>query len=420
MVGGSWINFDPLTTSQMAVRIQEQYEILATDTGHLAQIQLHHGSRLFKCTYLFCANSRRGFETRGERDIHVQNHGTPWKCSLPDCDFSTIGFRSKKKRDEHWLKLHLPTASQLQERGGNFESLDPEEAQPLLFGFIIQEDVPNVQALLSSPGGTKLKAEVIAAARLMAAQQGSLAITQLLAPTNEMYVPDNIVISALASEDVEFTDWALAKAQPDDCAKFINAALGTKSEDVYAVWEKHILNLLEKTRDRLKYLEPPTEDLFKKKLYTEIKGNDLKENRLKHLWRKISRKYMTPEELGDILVRIAKASCSLNLAQEVLHLGAPVDYPTNYKDGITALQAAAKKNTQEAALLMQLLISKGASTIGCDSRGIIIDIGTLQGPKNIAQWLGMPWDELLEQYPNTRSQNPTYLLPSSSILFYNR
>ena len=403
MVGGSWVNFDPLTTSQMMVRIQEQYESLATDTGRLAQIQLHYGSRLFKCTYMFCANSRRGFETRGERDMHVQNHGTPWKCSLPNCDFSTIGFSSKKRRDDHWLRLHLPTASELQERGGNFESLDPEEAQPLLFGFIIQEDVQNVQALLSSPGGTNLNAEVIAAARLMAAQQGSLAITQLLAPTNEMYAPDNIVLSALASEDVDFADWALAKAQPNDCAKFINVALGTKSEDVYAVWEKHILDLLEKTRDPVKYPVRPTEDLFKKKLYTEIKDNGLKEYRLKHLWRKIPCKYMSPEVLGDILVRIAKASCSLHLAQEVLDLGAPVDYPTNYKNGITALQAAARKNTQEAALLMQLLISEGASTKG---RGIEIDISILRGPKNIAKWLGMSWDELLEQYPNTRSQNP--------------
>ena len=391
----------------MLVRVREQYEALLSDPMHVASIKSHYESQLFKCTYLFCSHSRRGFETKDERETHVKNHGRPWKCSLPSCDFSAIGYNSKKRRDEHWMKVHLPTARQPQGSGGGFESLDPEEVQPLLFGFIIEDDIQSVQQLRSSPGGKRLKAEVVAAARLIAAQQGSLAMTKLLAPAYETCAPSAIVESALAGQDVDFVKWALSQANQDDCSKFMKVVLGTKSEEIYALWEDYIHNLLLE-RENLPFhmrlnIPLPLLQLFKRALFTDVKDNLLKESRMKHTLRKLAQGSTTTLELGAILVRIAKSSCSLSLAQEVLELGANVDQRGDFgRDGLTALQAAAKKTTQEAAILMDLLISKGAATIGKHSDGRPgKDIGTEKGAAEIAKWLGMTWDELLDSRRET-------------------
>ncbi|KAH6870913.1 hypothetical protein B0T10DRAFT_553562 [Thelonectria olida] len=193
------------------------------DPAHAASLQSHYGSRLFRCTYAFYEHSYRGFETESDRDAHIKNHGKPWKCSIPNCDFSTIDFSSKARRDKHWLKAHLPVPSQLEAGLNDFKNLDVAEAQPVVF------DHDGARRLLSAPGGRKLKAEVIASARCLAAKEGSLAMTQLLAAADETYTPQIIVISAVQSEDVDFAKWPISKAQPEDCAKIMKIRLGIEA-----------------------------------------------------------------------------------------------------------------------------------------------------------------------------------------------
>ncbi|KAH7148334.1 hypothetical protein EDB81DRAFT_792040 [Dactylonectria macrodidyma] len=399
----TWVDLDPLTTSQMLVRIQEQHEALTVNPARVASLQSHYGARLFRCRFAFCEHSYRGFQTSGDREDHIKTHGRPWKCSIPNCDFSAIGFSSKATRDRHWLKLHLPNPSDLKTGPDDFENLDVAEAQPILFGLVIDGDADGARRLLSAPGGKQLKAEVIESARSLAAKEGSLALTQLLAPVDETYTPRIIVASAIQSEDVDFAKWAIEMAQPEDCVKIMKVALGSKSEEMYALWEDYLLNMPQMVPGLSKHDDKDLlEVLFNRTLFTDIKNDPLKEARVKHTLRKLADK-MTRPLLGSLLVNIAKSSCALSLAEELLALGAPIDYPQDFKiTGMTALQIAAKKTTREAALLMQYLILNGADPN--PMRWRYHSIKREKGAVSIAIWVGRTWDELVDAGSEARSE----------------
>ncbi|KAL5040742.1 hypothetical protein BDW71DRAFT_212842 [Aspergillus fruticulosus] len=138
-------------------------------------------------------------------------------------------------------------------------------------------------------------------------------------------------------------------------------------------------------------------DIFKQQVFSDIKGSVLKETRLQHTLETL-REYIQPNMLGTILVRIAKSSCTFSLAKQLLSYGAPVDYPwvnqmyggqVREGTGVTALHAAAKKATKEAALLMRLLILNGAMH---DMERIREE----RGAKEIHQLIGASLDDLIE------------------------
>lgn len=401
MLGETWTDLDPLTTSQLLVRIQEQHEALTLKPQYVPSLHSHYGAKLFRCRFAFCKHSYRGFETVGDREDHIKNHGRPWKCSIPNCDFSTIGFSSKTTRDQHWLKLHVSSSSQIKAGTDDFKSLDVAEAQPILFSLVIDGDFDNVKRLLASPGGERLKAEVIESARSLAAKEGSLALTQLLAPVDETHPPQMIVVSAIQSEDVDIAKWAISMAQPKDCVKIMKVALGSKSEEIYTLWEDYLLNVprlvpgLSKNSGKHLF-----EVLFNRTLFNEVKNDPLKEARLKHTLRKLEHRLARPV-LGALLVNVAKSSCALSVAKELLALGAPINYPWGSRStGMTALQVAAKKTTKEAALFMQWLILNGA-----DDYAIEHDYGLKKhrGALGIAKWVGRTWNELMDAGSEARA-----------------
>jgi hypothetical protein len=87
------------------------------------------------------------------------------------------------------------------------------------------------------------------------------------------------------------------------------------------------------------------------------------------------------------------------LAEKLLALGAPIDYPSGYgKTGMPALQFAAKTTTKEAAFFMKYLLLKGARTLGRSGR----EIGQEKGAMGIATWVGETWEELQHRYLMTR------------------
>lgn len=397
--GESWVNFDPLITSKMLVRLQSHYEDLVADDDFSHGMQIHYGPCLFKCTYLFCTYSRRGFTTRQERDAHVANHERPFKCPVPNCIYYTLGFNVQRRCNEHLAQFHTQKFS-----ADDLSNLKPEDAQPLLFTLTIEGDAENVQRLMSSPGGQKLSPEVVAAARLIAAEQGSLAITQLLAPLGETELSLRIVRAAVKSESVECAEWAITKAESTDATDLMKVVLNVKSERIYRKWEEYILSRLkeppqvqpEPTRAKPYPSRPLIDEIFKQQVFSDLKGSVLKETRLQHTLEEL-RAYMEPHILGAILVRIAKSSCTLSLAKQVLSYGALVDYPRvktrpgspRKGTGMTALHAAAKKNTKDAALLMQLLVMNGA----------IEDMALVReepGAKGLQQFIGVSFNDLIQ------------------------
>lgn len=405
-LGDLWSNKDPLNTSKTLVRIQGCQEKLAFQPIHQARLQSHYGSGLFKCTYPFCAQSYRGFEAESDRNEHLKIHGKPWKCSISNCPYGSIGFSSKSGLDEHWSRLHILSSGRLSIGITDPDSLDVTEAQPILFLLVIEDNVADAKRILAAPGGRQLQAEVISSARQMAAKRGCLEMVQLLAPPNEVYMPYRTVVSAVGSQDVTVAKAAIAKAQPDEYPRLMKALLKTDSDEIYALWEEHI-NSVPQEIPVSGYQQPKNlcDQLFKGDLFNLAKGKPLREARLRQALRMLSH-HMTPSLLGTLLVRVAKSSCSSHLAEELLDLGAPVDYPWGYgKSGMTALHIAAKKTTEEAAFFMQYLISQGAA--GLENRYPVLHdpvrIAAERGAMGVLQYVGQTFEEMRRQSLRMRS-----------------
>ncbi|KAI1122503.1 hypothetical protein F5Y10DRAFT_72272 [Nemania abortiva] len=389
----SWVNFDPLCTMPMLVRVQESLERLISNLERVASVQRHYGTGLFRCVHMFCWRNLRGFRTHKDRDAHTTNHGRPWKCTIPDCDpFATIGFSSRSKRDDHWLKHHLHPASQIGAALDNFESLDIAEAQPILFRLVLEDRIDSVRTLLSAPVGKKLKAEIFVSARNLAIREGSLDMTKLLAPKDEKQVPESVLVSAVKKEDINFAKWAISRAARGNWTKLMTVMLSVKSDEIYALWEHYILALPQPSPCQ-GIISAPLEILFKQTLFTRIKGDVNKEERLKHTLIELKGR-LSENLMGRILLRIAKTSCSRLLTETLLSLGAPINYAEDRKRRTTALRIASKQTTKEAAFLMKYLLENGASPGRHSTRDWI---GLEKGAKEIVQWLGVTWDELLDQ-----------------------
>lgn len=93
----------------LVCRFREVLESLSTsqlsDDERLA-LQLHYGTRWYKCRYLGCFYFHHGFKTKAQRDQHCNRHEKPFVCIVTECDFSSLGFESKDALTDHLLEAH--------------------------------------------------------------------------------------------------------------------------------------------------------------------------------------------------------------------------------------------------------------------------------------------------------------------------
>jgi len=325
----------------------------------------------------------------------MKGHGRPWKCTIPDCDpFATIGFPSQSKRDEHWLKFHIHPTSQIDAALSDFENLDAAEIQPILFTLILDDRIDSVKTLLSTAAGKKLKPEILLAARDRAIKKGSLEMTEVLTPTDEKWVPQKTLILAVKRQDAQFAEWALARAGRDDWIKLMNAMLGIESDEIYALWEEYIITQLELAEPECQVNRRQLDRLFRQTLFSTIEGNIMKEGRVQHTLQRLNAKLGSHLQ-GAILLRIAKSSCSIPLIETILSFGVDIDFTNDFRHRVTALRSAAKQNTAEGALLMRYLLEHGAEPG---------DIGQEKGAREIKQWVGSTWEQLVVQTTDVRDK----------------
>lgn len=115
----TWMDQDPLGTSRVVVRVQPRIVALASNTenadstGNSVKLRAHHESRLFKCEYLWCARSLRGFETKHDLQNHKRSHQREWQRSAPTCPSYATHFLTESMLKEHtqaMSKHHLEAA----------------------------------------------------------------------------------------------------------------------------------------------------------------------------------------------------------------------------------------------------------------------------------------------------------------------
>lgn len=140
-------------------------------------------------------------------------------------------------------------------------------------------------------------------------------------------------------------------------------------------------------------------------MISKFRGSILKEIRLQHTLEKL-KDDIDRFTLGAILVPVAKSSCTLSLAEQLLSYGARIDHPrrtvsryggrANHRVGMAALHAAAKKTNEDAALLIKHLVLRGAHEFD-------VRMEDEPGPKGIRQFIGLKWSDLVAQ-ANLRQQ----------------
>lgn len=71
-----------------------------------AALELYYGSKLFRCSRIYCQHFYDGFEVQEDRDKHVDRHERAYMCTFDGCPMATIGCVSKKDLDKHLLETH--------------------------------------------------------------------------------------------------------------------------------------------------------------------------------------------------------------------------------------------------------------------------------------------------------------------------
>ena len=65
-----------------------------------------YGTRLFKCSRLACNLFTTGFDSKTEREDHVNEHERPFHCVEKFCPYHTLGFRTEAELESHLTRNH--------------------------------------------------------------------------------------------------------------------------------------------------------------------------------------------------------------------------------------------------------------------------------------------------------------------------
>ena len=128
--------------------------------------------------------------------------------------------------------------------------------------------------------------------------------------------------------------------------------------------------------------------------------NPDREKRFLSIWaelknRSATSRFNSQSNLVYGLVNIASSTCSLVLTKALLGYGAEIN-PKSKSRYVTPLRCAARRDSSEAAELIKLFLYQGADPELGASR-FKLDISEERGAKNIAEWLGMSWNDLVQK-----------------------
>ncbi|OCK76290.1 hypothetical protein K432DRAFT_306677 [Lepidopterella palustris CBS 459.81] len=82
------------------------------DISMKEKLKPKYGTDLFKCPRFSCKYFTRGFDSKHERDGHVQRHERPFRCTDINCT-GFIGFAMKERLDKHLKEIHTDPGDQV-------------------------------------------------------------------------------------------------------------------------------------------------------------------------------------------------------------------------------------------------------------------------------------------------------------------
>ncbi|RHZ68337.1 hypothetical protein CDV55_105500 [Aspergillus turcosus] len=376
--GKELISLDPLSIFHVSAKLYRGLDSkLCHSTCHQQNcpcdsIERNFGKRPFKCGFLNCSFQQHGFESKAQRAKHEKEHTRAWKCSVSGCEYEKIGFLSGSMRDQHLEKAHTDEAPARELPEG---TIGQDDLETLLLDLVRGDQVEMVERLLPRANSGSLSYERLG---IVVGEVGSVRMAEMITRVCEKgpkhRVMEQSYCGAIKTGNAKFIDWLMNSnwlpAYKDQAASIVADFVKSDSEEMWRLCKQFMAALLREA-DRVRRQEMCA--------------------------------VLIDWSVICTLVVVAKTTCSIPLARALLQYGADVN---GYKSKKTPspLQYAARKSSAENAEFMRFLLSEGADPEKDSNSRKASDEKCAKG---ILRWLGITWDELVEQTRNQRrSVNP--------------
>ncbi|KAF7538368.1 hypothetical protein G7054_g3005 [Neopestalotiopsis clavispora] len=427
--GATWTKGDPLTLSETSVLIREVIDSLISkcfvESGDHTQdcacsrVRRHHGNRPFKCRFTHCHLRRKGFANQSERITHERNHDRPWKCSVPSCEYADGDFLSRKMRDDHLDRYH-----QTEDRANDLADvkLDKANLEMLWIDLIKSNNTGTAEAMKNTLN--TLDHDVQRSLVTLTATIGTpkfmdivQVIPRIWVSRHICYSPEYIMLEAAAkNRNVENFKILLANAvqvqrdKPDSditsrMAYAMNEVIGSESSAIYEAFEAAVSSQIEIMKSAKGPSNSNVAYYFTHGIGLRSSlGNLRRQNLILRLWRSMDvARSLSRTELGAALSGVATSCQSILLAEYLLQAGASVDYQKS-KTSLTPLHHAVQRpSSMDAANFVRFLLLQGANPAIKAGRAKL-EVKDENGAKGIFKWLGISWDELVEECKTAREK----------------
>jgi hypothetical protein len=380
----------------------------------------HYGERLFKCRHIYCSFRRHGFDSKASRNLHEREHEKPWNCHVEGCEFEEGGFLSRKMRDEHLERFHSQSDLLPIEQ---FKKLDEVDLKNVCLDLVKADDVSKIREL-SAAGqiGARLNHNTLIPC---AAQYASPEMIKILlndrlikldlyfwsrGSFSKLFLPE--VVAGNKSNMLEYILYSIRDDWPTQLL-----------HNLHWFRDKGLAEVLAKANDEMLdvFCRWVAQDLLQKKttpylvrpdMIAATAGDVYREHLLLRLWRKVPCSWWTKNNWKNAVINVASTTCSTELATFLIDQGVPVDW-RNSKAAPTPLVHAARKTDARAANLVRLLLLNGADSVvdiakrALPSTDLIesrIDVSEQKGAREISNWLGVTFDELVVQAKKAREE----------------
>ncbi|KAI0154181.1 hypothetical protein GGR57DRAFT_512483 [Xylariaceae sp. FL1272] len=475
----SWANLDPLILSAVMVQTFNKLEkLLCVGAKHedgcfCKALQKHYGTYLFKCKYPGCGISRPGFRSRQARNAHLSLHSRPWKCSVSSCLYADVGFTTERDMYNHRDKEHASAPPPVQDRLPLGE-LSRDDLELVLLECTHAQRLDQIRQILLYLDSKRMGISLWSA-RNLAVKMGSLEMVKILMEpitnpgcdrlSNFTGDPNMLLFSRNIAQgsNVALLRWLLDTLHliEDYCPYRLvtSCLLKNDSDDIYAAWEEFVLSPTGMVKGDVDFASSlyhpddfrPAKELiplhnkrsllFSMLAFNATRGSAMRERRLIQTWNKLILALGVPmlnsSFLGWSLTELGKSSGSVRLAEELLRLGAPIDFPggkgkrvipnqwpqeprqniSKRRRGIfsrgpkakarqtyggrTSLHNAMRTTSESAASFARFLLEQGANpNIGFNK----VTPGKEKGALLTQKWLGETWDELVKRTRTARAK----------------
>lgn len=306
-------------------------------------------------------------------------------------------------RDEHLDSGHQEGKSQ-----GKLSPSDPDidEIQPLFFDLIRLDKVEAVKSILHH--FSKLDDSVRNELEDLVAFSGSASMAEVVCTLSAGDRALWHLARSIEGMNFETFRWFLSRIDDVimknrrlyDCGDVLRALLVSGSLEMLEQCDKMLIDMLTTNVPNSRKKEIPSSYSISQWVISATAGDLVRENILLSVWAALemssaTSRFNSQENLDNALINVARSTCSLALTKALLEYGANANSQKHHHY-MSPLHHAARQSSPQAAELMKFLLYHGADPEITSSRSKL-KISEEKGAKEIAKWLGMSWDELIQK-----------------------